>query len=489
MSVSKKFASSAFWLVLGTSFGNISGILVFFVLARLLKPAEFGIVALASIFVDVSRIMVSAGIPEAMIQRETWDDKVASTAFWTSLTLAGALCAVLIGVVAPISSAYYDPTLGPVVAALSLMLFIDSISIVHLAKLQREFRYKLVATRTMISNIAGGALGIALAYHGYGVWALVITRLVVGSFEAIVNWVSAKWHPQFFFSREALRSFFGSSMHLLGGQLLATANGHIAAFVVGMAYGPAAIAQYRVGARGLSMVVELTINPLQKVALSAFSRVQGEARGVGKAYLRLTKACSLASCPVFFGAAAIAPDFVAVCFGPQWEISGQVMAMLGLVVAPATLLYFLYPALTAIGRTQFVLFSNIAAFLTNLAVSLVTVGFGVVQVAAGSTIRAHVTLPFALLLLKRGLHVEWRDAILGILPPFIASAIMALVVALVRHWFLMDWHIVPRLVAMVALGAVVYPLVLLVVGRRFLSENFGEFRAMLPSALRKGPFR
>lgn len=488
MSVSKKFASSAFWLVLGTSFGNISGILVFFVLARLLKPAEFGIVALASIFVDVSRIMVSAGIPEAMIQRETWDDKVASTAFWTSLGCAAALCAVLVGIVAPLGSAYYDPTLGPVIAALSLMLFIDSISIVHLAKLQREFRYKLVATRTMIGNVAGGALGITLAYHGYGVWALVITRLVVGSFEAIVNWVSAQWRPLFYFSREALLSFFGSSMHLLGGQLLATANGHLAAFVVGMVYGPAAIAQYRIGARGLSMVVELTINPLQKVALSAFSRVQGAA-GVGGAYLRLTKACSLASCPVFFGAAAIAPDFVALCFGPQWEIGGQVMTMLGLTVMPATFLYFLYPALTAVGRTQFVLFSNIAAFIANLATSLLTVGFGIVQVAAGSAVRAHLTLPFAFALLRRGLHVEWSRALLGILPPFVAAAIMALVVTAVRHWLLMEWHIIPRLTAMIGIGAIIYPLVLVAIGRRFLSENLGEFRAMLPNALRRGPFK
>jgi len=181
MSIKANFAKSGMWMVTGAIFNNLSSTAIFIVLARLLTPVQFGIVAFATIFIDLSRVLVVAGIPDALIQRKEWDDKVASSAFWTNIAIASLICALIGGIATPISYFVYDATFALVLLALSLALFVEAITAVHTAKLRREFRYKAIASRNMAANVLGGAIGIALAWIGWGVWALVVSRLLSAS--------------------------------------------------------------------------------------------------------------------------------------------------------------------------------------------------------------------------------------------------------------------------------------------------------------------
>ena len=144
MSIKANFAKSGMWMVTGAIFNNLSSTAIFIVLARLLTPVQFGIVAFATIFIDLSRVLVVAGIPDALIQRKEWDDKVASSAFWTNIAIASLICALIGGIATPISYFVYDATFALVLLALSLALFVEAITAVHTAKLRRDFRYKAI---------------------------------------------------------------------------------------------------------------------------------------------------------------------------------------------------------------------------------------------------------------------------------------------------------------------------------------------------------
>src|SRR5262249_6436758 len=163
--------------------------------------------------------------------------------------------------------------------------------------------------------------------------------------------------------------------------------------------------------------------PLNTTTLSAFSRVR-ESGSVAQAYLRVTKVCALLACPVYFGAAAVGPEFIVVCFGAKWSDSGSVMMCLAFLGAAALLNNFSQAALTAMGETRLVFYQALFGLITNALLVLATVWFGVTAVAAGIAIRAYLVNPFILWALKRGLGLSpWR-ALRGIAPPALSSVLM-----------------------------------------------------------------
>jgi PST family polysaccharide transporter len=485
MSMKKKLASSSLWSVSAALFNNLSTMIVFIALARLLNPTEFGIVAFATVFIDISRIVVLGGIPDALIQRDEWDDDVATTAFWTNLGLGVLLSAILAAIAAPLVGNGYGRTFALVLASLSLVLVIEGASAVHVAKLRREFRHKMIAKRSMTTNIVSGLLGVAFAYMGWGVWALVVSRLIGVTGSSVILWRATDFRPRLAYSFDHLRGFAKFSSHILGSQLMIQAGAQVPAMLIGGLLGPAAIAQYRVGWRSLNLIISVVILPIQTAAVSAFSRLSKDRDALGAGYLRVTRTCALVSCPAFFGLAAVAPDFVPVLFGPQWTQASWVLVALSLIVGPTTLGYFEGASIAASGRSDLTFYASLFASIGNIAAAAAAVTFGPIAVAAALTLRAHLTTPFSLRLVQRAIGVRPMQAILGILPPYLAAMGMAAGVTAVR-WFVMpDATALLRLAVCLPLGGVLYLALLPLFGRQFVRTAREELAPLAPGPLRK----
>jgi len=489
MSIRGKVLSSSLWSVTGTGATMISSFVVFALMTRLVRPIDFGLVAFAALFIDTARGLMSGGIPIALIQRKTWDEDAASTAFWMHIGSAflfvaavAALALPLAGTDSSISSGSSAP-LAAVFVALSASIVIDAVRGIHEAKLRREFGYKQLAIRTVIASLVSGLAGVALAFAGFGVWALVGNRLISSVLQTAIVIAAVRWRPKLLFSKAECAGLFRFGRDMIGALLLAQLNVRIADFAIGFVLGPLALAYFRVGSRAITFLVQVGITPIQTTSLSAFSRL-GEAPSIARAYLRMTRATALVSFPLFLGAAAVAPDFVAVCFGPQWAPSGPILTALGLVVAPATLLYFVQPALTALGRTKLVLASNLLTLVLNAVAALATVKFGVVAVAAGQTIRSFVTAPFALSILQKAIGLPMVQAMKSVAEPFIAAAAMAAAVLAARLYVFDSLSAPARLFLCVVLGSALYACLLLTVGRRQLGEVILELIPHLPPRAR-----
>ncbi len=484
MSVKRKLASSSLWAISASVLNNISTMVVFVALARLLTPVQFGVVAFASVFIEFSRIIVNAGIPDALIQRPDWDEDVASTAFWTNIAIGIVVSAALSLLAIPLSGSYQGQNFGGVLAALSLVLLVEAASSVHTAKLRREFQYKIIARRNVSANLIGGVLGVALAYLGWGVWAMVVSRLIAATISSLFLWQSSGFRPRFHYARADLDEFRTFSTHQLGSGLLGAGNAQAAALIIGSFLGPAAIAQYRVGSRALTMMVSLVISPLQTAAMSAFSRVNEQDGQIATAYLRVTRSCALLTCPVFFGMAATAPDLTRLLFGPRWAVGGTVMIALALVVGPATLNYFQGPALAASGRSGLNFWASLTAFLGNTVAALLTVAYGPVAVAGAYTVRAHLTTPLGLKFVAKGIGVSPMASVRNIAPPYICAAVMAAIVTVARLYVLQGAPTIVRFAVCLALGALIYVVLLVAFARPFLSLNVSEIMPLLPTKLR-----
>ena len=199
------------WAVVMNSGRRVMSTVFTFLLAALLGPHDFGVVAVALVFVAFVRMLLEQGFMTAIIQREDLDDAHLDSAFWLNL----AWCVVLAGGCAFVAGWWADvndmPELGPVIQVLSLMIVMDGLQIVQQAVMERQLDFKRLAIRTNISVLLGGAVGIPLALAGAGVWALVGQQLTMELVLVTLIWGMTTWHPRFRFSPRHARDLLGFS--------------------------------------------------------------------------------------------------------------------------------------------------------------------------------------------------------------------------------------------------------------------------------------
>lgn len=486
MTLRKKLATSGAWTVLASLLNGLSSFVVFAILARLLTPSEFGVVAFATIFIEVGRTLVVAGISDALVKHSEWDQLVATTGFWINL-FAGLILAVLLvlGSAAMVGEDY-DRQFQLVLAVLSLDLIVEGFTAVHVAKLRREFRYRELATNGIATRLVSAVVGVTMAFAGAGVWALVASRLTASLGLSIILWNLSGFRPNFQFSSEHARRMTPFAANQLGSQLLAQLNGQAGALVVGAFLGPSAIAQYRVGARALNMITSIVISPLQQTALSGFARIHDREVGgsVATAYQRMTRITALVACPTFFGVAAIAPDLVELLFGPNWDQASDVLFILCIFVGPAVIGYFHGPALSGAGKANLSFLSAFVGAVGNFIFALVAAPFGLTWVAISQVVRPHLSLPLNLFFLKVGINADYLKILRDVIPPYFCSAAMFFFVLACRTMVLGDLHLIYRIAICIICGGIFYLYAMRLIAREFWRATVGEVLPLLPVSLR-----
>lgn len=480
MAIKSKLVASGAWTVTAEVLNSLSSFAVFAVLANLLPPAEFGVVAFATLFIEIGRVLVVAGISDALVQQRDWDDGIASTAFWINLA-TGIILSVLLAICASALAPFYGTMFIWVLAALSLDLVIEGFTAVHVAKLRRDFGFKQLAMRGMLARLISGVVGVSAALSGWGVWALVISRLIASLGAAVVLWRMSDFRPRFAFEIEHAKRFGPFALNQLGSQLLVQLNGQAGALVIGAFLGPAAIAQYRVGTRALGMITSMLINPLQQTALSAFSRLQERPDGVGSAFLRVVRMTSIASCPALLGAAAISGDLIELMFGPNWTLASYIFMACCFYIGAASISYFQVPALSGSGNSRISLHFTMVSCVGNLLFALVAAPFGPLWIAIGQALRPYVTLPITMRFLKKGIGVEAKSILAAAMPAYVCAVVMFGIVIACRFTFLDDAHILVRLASCIVIGALSYALVLRIFARNCLEAGLAELMPLVPA--------
>ncbi|MDG2531888.1 lipopolysaccharide biosynthesis protein [Caulobacter endophyticus] len=475
-------AKASLWSLVAALGTQGSTFVIFVILARLLQPRDFGMVAFAALFIDLSRGVMLGGIPEALIQRKIWDDAVANTAFWLNI-IASMAFVVVAGLIAGGIVLQSGQLLFPMVFwALSATLLLDAVRSVQEARLRRDFQYKVMAGRAIIAALVGGVVGVACALAGLGVWALVVNRVVTSLVQTVVIWNAAPFRPRFHLTKSEVRPLLGFGASVVASRLVGQMNGRLPDFLIGLVAGPAALGMFRVGSRSLNFLSQTFIVPVQNMTLSAFSRIEGR-EAMARAYRRFTQLCGLFTFPAFFGGAVIASDFIRLCFGEKWSESAKVMSVLSLAVLATTLMQFFQPAMQSVGRPR----SGLKTEFIKLGAGAILVGglslLGPFAAAFGDTARRYVSLPESFRMLKRELGLDARTLLGGVTLPLAAASFMALVLVAVRLLLLQDWTPLARLCLMCPLGGLLYAGFLLTAGRHFMRDMVASTRSMLPKPI------
>lgn len=460
---------SALWTATQVGGVQLTSFLVFLVLTRLLSAHDIGLVALAAAFIDIITPITRGGLPEALIQRETPTELQADTCFWATIIAALAMASGLVFSAELAVAAFNLPELGPVLRWLALLLPITALSATHEARISRDFGHKALALRSLAASILSGVVGLALAFNGFGVWSLVAQRIVSSVLSTILVWVMYRWVPEFRFSNAEFRTMVRFGVHMVGSAFLWIVNGRIIDFVAAFFMGPEAVGFIRVALRSLEMVTQLTITPLVSIALPALSRIQQDPAAFDRAFRKFTQTSALVAFPAYFGLAAVAGDLVPLVFGNQWAFSGSLLPILCFSAIPMTIQLFTWPALASVGRADSAAMGGAIVVGISVLVTALAAPYGILFTVTANVVRGYLTLPVALILLRRHTGVQFKQLFQSLLLPLAGALLMALcvygfgLVATASPSYL-------RLTLSIALGAISYALFIYCFARQILVE-------------------
>ena len=317
------------------------------VLARLLTPRDFGLIAMVTAVIGVADLVRDFGLSSAAVQAKTLSDAEQTNLFWVNLGLGSACCAVAVACSGLIAGAYSEPALQRIVVALSFVFVLSGATTQSRADLTRRLRFRALVLSDLVSQLAGVVVAVSLAFAGRGLWAIVFQQLTAAAVALLMNAVNATWRPGLPQPGVPLRSFFRFGGGLLGTQVVGYLTKNIDNIALGAYAGPISLGYYS-RAYQLLMTPLNTINaPMTRVALPVLSRVQDDdvvfARYLAKAQL---VGCYLTATLLAVTAGLSAP-LVQVLFGSKWTAVAPVFAVLaigGIFRAVSQISYWIYLA-------------------------------------------------------------------------------------------------------------------------------------------------
>lgn len=349
MSDHHTFASAARWsfAISVGQYGTLLGLNL--ILAGLLGPEAFGLVAMATVYVLFIQLLLQQGMMPAIIQRRDLRPEHLDSAFWLVMAAATALTVVSIALSGWWASVNRLPELQPVIVALSLILPLRGLSLVQESLLRRQLDFKPLALRTGLAMTTGGLVAVALALGGAGVWALVSQQVVTAALEVAVLWRVGRWRPRVRFDRPAARDLLGFSGGALLGSLGVFANTRADALITGLFFGPVAVGWYRLGTRLTTAVIDLASRSLQQAALPELARVQHEPDRFRARTLDVLHLSALGAVPVLGVLAACTTPLLAL-LGPEWADARPGVVLLCWWAAAASVMLMTGAVLQASGR-------------------------------------------------------------------------------------------------------------------------------------------
>ena len=469
----KRVARGLTWTFIDTWGSQFISLLIFAILAHLLTKVDFGLVALATVFIAFAQLFVDQGLGDALVQRTSVTRLQIDTAFWVAVVTGAGITVFGILLAVPISILVNEPGLAPILVVLSFNFVVTSLSSVQLALLQRDMRFKSLALRRLVAVAVSGAIGVSAAlFLNWGVWSLVAQQISYGVVSVFMLWTVSPWRPGFEWSRSDFRVLFAFGSNVVASDVLNFLSRNSDNLLVGAVLGAGPLGLYAVGYKILDTTQTLLVNAARKLAFPVFSRIQHDRDRTRRAYGRVNRAVSVVVLPGYIGLALVAQEVIVVLFGHEWVDSGPVAATLYLIGPVLTLQVFSGALLNSAGYPNVTLRFRLVTTIVHIVgfVIAVTVFQNIVAVAAAFVIGSYLLLPWNLYLQHKYAGISIRDHLWQLRWIALSTALMAVAVIVVRSVLLGQIHPLVLLPIEVLTGIVVYLGSMLIFERDLLSE-------------------
>ncbi len=428
--IRNKTISGVIWKAMESGGNQFVKIVISVVLARMLDPQNYKTLAAIIIIVDLADTIVKRGFVTSLIQRKDADNVDFSSVLWIMLAMAGIFYVGFYFAAPSLAKVYPDPAFVPAMRVIALSLFMGAFNSVQGAIIQRKLEFRKFCMAALGASLISGAVGIYMAYTGYGLWALVAQQIIGKLANVIILWLLDRWKPSLVISPVKIKAHFGYGWKILLSSLLEKGYSSLSGLLIGARYVDDSLAFYSRGKQYPSMISESLNSVALSVLFPAYARHQDDLDRLRNMVRKTNRSTSLMIFPMMAGLAAIASPFVEVLLTEKWLPTVPYLQMMCIA-------YAFYPmeatdlqGLLALGRSDTYLITEIVKKIFGIgAIAVAVFAFTTPFAISWSYVFTCVfSMIVTMVATKKHLAYRWRDQIWDMTPPFLLSAVMWAVV-------------------------------------------------------------
>ena len=439
------------------------------ILARLLAPADYGVIAMLAIFLAVSQTFIDSGFANAVIRKIDRTEKDMATMFFFNIGMS-LVCYTVIFLAAPFIASFYNmPELTLVLRVLALKLIFQSFSTVQVTNLTIKVDFKKQAKISLSAAILSGIVGIYFAYKGYGVWSLVIQSLFSTLYCAIVYWLAVRWHPTCFFSKDSFRYLFSYGSKIVASALINTLYNNIYALVIGKFYTPAQLGNYSKADKFAQFPSQNITGILQRVSFPVLSQLQTDQKRLRSGYVKFINLSAFLVFPLMMGLLALARPFTMVILTDKWENMIILLQILCLSMMWYPVHAINLNLLQVIGRSDLFLKLEIIKKIIGVAILAITLPMGILEMCIGQIVAAWINLFVNTYYSGKFLQAGFIFQMKFLLPTFFNSLIMATTILCV-NWLLPAESYILQIVVGMLTGGAYYAIINYIFNKNTIAE-------------------
>jgi len=424
-----KAAQGAVWASIDRFANMALQFVVNLILARLLLPSDYGAIGVLTIFITVSQTLIDGGFGSALIQKKDPTQTDYSTIFYWNLGFSSLLYLILFAAAPLIASFYRSPELCQVLRAIGLSLIVTAVLSIQQTRLRKALAFRTLAITNLGSYILSSAIGIYLAWHGAGVWALVMMQLLYGAISIVILRMITHWGPSLTFSTKALRELFGFGGFILAANVLQTACQNIQGLIIGRRFNATQMGYYS-QAYKLDQVTSYSLpQVIVQVMYPVYSSIQDDRQRLIEMVLMNIRVICLVIFPVLTCLLLTAEPLISGLYGDVWLPSApyfQVLCVGGLFVCLQNVNFY---AVAAVGHSRALFNWSIYKWGFLLAALLIGMNFGMFGLLWGMVISSFNIFITNAILARKHVGIPLRRE-LGIIGSMLLITLLALGIGL-----------------------------------------------------------
>jgi teichuronic acid exporter len=472
-----KILFSMLWKFLERSVTQGIQFLVQIVLARLLLPEDYGVLALVTIFILLSNVFIQSGFSTSLIQKKNIDDIDLSSVFYLSLFISSILYVVIFFTAPFLADFYENEQITVILRVLSVILFFGSVNSVQYAIISRNLIFKKLFLSSLGAVVASGTVGIIMAYYQFGVWALVVQQIVHQFMITFILWITVKWRPKLLFSIIRLKILFSYGWKLLTAELINNIYNEIRGLLIGKLYTPAMLGYYNRGQQFPLFFVNNINGTIQTIMLPVLSSHQDDVKRIKDMVRRFIVTSSFVMFPMMTGMAVVAEPLVRVLLTEKWL---PAVPFLQIFCA----FYALFPihtanlqAINALGRSDIFLKLEIQKKVVGAIILLISLPFGVYALAWGAVVSGVFSSFINASPNLKLLEYSYKEQLRDVIPSLILSMIMGVSVYCIKF---IGWSDEITLITQVLVGTFIY----IGMSKLFKLESYSYLNQVIVGILR-----
>lgn len=465
--IKTKFVNGILWGIVEKIASLFTGFIITLVLARILTPADYGLVNMIYIFTVLGTVLLDGGFGQAIIQRKSLTDGDISSVFYINLAMSLIIYIVLYNCAHFIADFYSQPSLVEISRVVFITIPINALSVIQHTLLTKELKVKELTYVSILSSLISGGVGVILAYNHYGVWALVLQSVSYQFVRSIALWRFSTWRPILQFNITFIKDIWGFSMNLLGVFTLASIFQNIYTLMIGRLYNVNEVGYYNQAFRVQSVAVAAIMSSVQRVTFPTFSKFQDNIDELRNVYKRVTIIMMSIYFPLMLCLVIIGKDLFHVLLTDKWLPSVPMFCILCVAESLFPLNNMNSAILKAVGKGREYFILNIVNYIVLSISILLTFRFSIIILLVGYAVSAFVRSLISMIVCGRVINYSLINQVADLLPIIIITSITC---GVVYATTLLSIQPILRLIISVLVGTTVFIGINVVVKSKLYNE-------------------